>query len=139
MQNLPTIDGVYIQGKTVLVRADLNVPMKEGKILDSSRIERLLPTLEELLQKGAKVVVLSHFGRPDGKVVPQLTLRPLAEALARALNQHVFFAGDSIGEYAHATVSSLKAGEICLLENLRFDPRECLEAELRVRVWLSFE
>lgn len=124
MQNLPTLDDVYVQGKTVLVRADLNVPMKEGKILDSSRLERLLPTLEELLQKGAKVVVLSHFGRPDGKAVPQLTLRPLAEALAHALNQHVFFAGDSIGEHAHATVSSLKAGEICLLENLRFDPRE---------------
>ena len=92
MHHLPTIDHVDVQGKTVLVRADLNVPIKEGKILDASRVERVVPTVAELMRKGARVVLLSHFGRPEGKVVPSLTLRPIVQVLSQALKQEVFFA-----------------------------------------------
>ncbi|GAO98237.1 phosphoglycerate kinase [Caedimonas varicaedens] len=124
MHHLPTIDHVDVQGKTVLVRADLNVPIKEGKILDTSRVERVVPTVAELMRKGASVVLLSHFGRPEGKVVPSLTLRPIVQVLSQALKQEVFFANDCIGESARTTITSLKPGEVCLLENLRFEAGE---------------
>lgn len=124
MHHLPTIDHVDVQGKTVLVRADLNVPIKEGKILDASRVERVVPTIAELMRKGARVVLLSHFGRPEGKVVPSLTLRPIVQILSQTLKQNVSFANDCIGENARTTIASLKPGEVCLLENLRFEAGE---------------
>ena len=80
-----TIDSVDMSGKRVLVRVDLNVPMKKGVVTDATRIERAAPTIKELAAKGAKVIVLSHFGRPDGKRVPEMTLRPLVEPLEKAL------------------------------------------------------
>ena len=89
-----TIDSLDVAGKRVLVRLDLNVPMKNGKVTDATRIERAAPTVAELANKGAKVVVLSHFGRPDGKRVPEMSLKPLVEPLSAALNKPVAFAED---------------------------------------------
>jgi phosphoglycerate kinase len=115
-----TIDSIDVSGKRVLVRVDLNVPMKAGKVTDATRIERAAPTLGELAAKGAKVIVLSHFGRPAGKRVPEMSLRPLVEPLAGALGKPVAFAEDCIGPVAEDAVRALKAGEVLLLENLRF-------------------
>ena len=101
-----TIDSLDVSGKRVIVRADLNVPMKGGKVTDATRIERAAPTLAELAAKGAKVVVLSHFGRPDGKRVPEMSLKPLVEPLSQALGKPVAFAEDCIGEKARAAVNA---------------------------------
>ena len=119
-----TIDSLDVSGKRVLVRVDLNVPMKNGKVTDATRIERAAPTLAELAAKGAKVIVLSHFGRPDGKRVPEMSLRPLVEPLSKALGKPVAFADDCIGPAAEEAVRVLKPGEVLLLENLRFDAGE---------------
>jgi len=124
MSEFKTIDAEKVEGKRVLVRVDLNVPMKNGKVTDAMRIERATPTLAELARKGAKVIVLSHFGRPDGKRVPEMSLRPLVEPLAQALGQPVAFAEDCIGPLAEEAVRALKPGEVLLLENLRFHKEE---------------
>ena len=119
-----TIDSIDMAGKRVLVRVDLNVPMKDGKVTDAMRIERAVPTLAELAAKGAKVIVLSHFGRPDGKRVPEMSLKPLLEPLSKALGKPVAFADDCIGPLAEEAVRTLKPGEVLLLENLRFHKEE---------------
>jgi phosphoglycerate kinase len=119
-----TLDDLDVAGRRVLVRADLNVPMKNGKVTDALRISRVLPTLDELARKGAKVVVLSHFGRPDGKARPDMSLRPLAPVLAAHLKRPVAFAEDCIGAPAAATVARLGNGEVALLENTRFHAGE---------------
>jgi phosphoglycerate kinase len=119
-----TIDSLDVSGKRVLVRVDLNVPMKNGKVSDATRIERAAPTLAELAAKGAKVIVLSHFGRPDGKRVPEMSLKPLVEPLSKALGKPVAFAEDCIGPLAEEAVRALKPGEVLLLENLRFHKEE---------------
>jgi phosphoglycerate kinase len=119
-----TIDSLAVSGKRVLVRVDLNVPMKDGKVGDAMRIERAAPTLKELADKGAKVIVLSHFGRPDGKRVPEMSLKPLVEPLAKAIGKPVAFADDCIGAVAEAAVRALKNGDVLLLENLRFHKEE---------------
>ncbi len=119
-----TLDGVEVKGKRVLVRVDFNVPMQDGKVTDATRIERSTATIRELAAKGAKVILLSHFGRPKGKPEPGLSLAPIAEALARVLGQPVAFASDCIGPEARAVVSGLPEGGIALLENLRFHPEE---------------
>ncbi len=119
-----TIDGADVSGKRVLVRVDLNVPMKNGKVTDSTRIERAAPTIFELANKGARVIVLSHFGRPDGKRVPEMSLRPLVEPLSAALKKPVGFAEDCIGPVAEDAVRAMKAGDVLLLENLRFHKEE---------------
>ena len=124
MSNFKTIDSERIQGKRVLVRVDLNVPMKNGKVTDATRIERAAPTLKELADKGAKVVVLSHFGRPDGKRVPEMSLKPLIEPLSKALGKPVAFADDCVGPQAEAAVKALQPGDVLLLENLRFHKEE---------------
>ena len=124
MSNFKTIDSERVQGKRVLVRVDLNVPMKNGKVTDATRIERAAPTLKELADKGAKVIVLSHFGRPDGKRVPEMSLKPLVEPLAKALGKPVAFADDCIGPQAEAAVKALQPGDVLLLENLRFHKEE---------------
>jgi phosphoglycerate kinase len=124
MSDFKTIDSERVQGKRVLVRVDLNVPMKNGKVTDATRIERAAPTLKELADKGARVIVLSHFGRPDGKRVPEMSLKPLVEPLAKALGKPVAFAEDCIGPQAEAAVKALKPGEVLLLENLRFHKEE---------------
>jgi phosphoglycerate kinase len=119
-----------VRGKRVLVREDLNVPFLAGsdggapQIADYSRIDAALPTLRWLHAQGARTIVLSHLGRPNGKPDPQLSLRPVAQALAQRLGLPVAFAGDSVGELAERAVARLRDGEILLLENLRFHPEE---------------
>lgn len=117
---VPTLDGLDAAGQTVLLRADLNVPMREGRVGDRTRIERTLPTIRELAARGARVVVLSHLGRPKGRPAPELSLRPVAEALADALETPVAFAADDPA----AVIAGLPAGGVALMENLRFDPGE---------------
>src|SRR5436853_5348654 len=119
MPRFRTVDDLDVSGKRVLVRADLNVPVKDGKVTDATRIERLAPTIEALVAKGAKVVVMSHFGRPKGPD-PSLSLRPLAGPLSRAIGgRPVHFAADCIGPEAERVVNALKPGEVALLEDLR--------------------
>jgi phosphoglycerate kinase len=124
MPRFRTTDDLDVAGKRVLLRADLNVPVKDGKVTDATRIERLAPTIEALLGKGARVVVMSHFGRPKGPD-PALSLRPLVEPLSRAIGgRPVHFAPDCVGPEAKRVVDALKPGEAALLENLRFHPEE---------------
>ncbi len=120
MAGFKTIDDLDVAGKRVLVRAYLNLPMKDGAITDTTRIDRTLPTLDQLVDKGARVVVASHFGRPKGQVVAELSLKPVAEALAQALNRPVAFAADCVGAPAQEAVAALGDGGVVLLENLRF-------------------
>jgi phosphoglycerate kinase len=124
MPRFRTIDDLDVSGKRVLLRADLNVPVKDGKVTDATRIERLAPTIEALIAKGAKTVVMSHFGRPKG-VDPSQSLRPLAAPLSQAIGgKPVHFATDCVGPAAQQVVDALKPGEVALLENLRFHPEE---------------
>src|SRR3984885_426635 len=119
-----TLDDIDVKGKRVLVRADLNVPMKNGNVTDALRIERQAPTILELAEKGARVIVLSHFDRPKGKVVPSMSLKPIAPELAKAIGRPVAFADDCIGTSAESAVATLKDGDVLLLENTRFHPGE---------------
>lgn len=119
-----TLDDLDVKGKRVLVRADLNVPMQDGKITDTLRIDRQAPTIRELAEKGARVIVLSHFDRPKGKVVPSMSLRPVAGPLGKAVGRPVAFADDCVGEVAKAAAAKLKDGEVLLLENTRFHAGE---------------
>jgi phosphoglycerate kinase len=119
-----TLDGLNAAGKRVLLRADLNVPVRDGKITDLTRIERLCPTIKELSDKGAKVIVTSHFDRPKGKRVPEMSLSPIAGALASVLGRPVAFADDCIGAVAQKAVAALANGDVLVLENSRFYPGE---------------
>ena len=110
-------------GKRVLVREDLNVPMSKGTISDDARIRAAVPTLQHLAQRGARVIVMSHLGRPKG-VDPQLSLRPVSARLAELLNRDVQFAGDCVGEPARTAVDGMTAGQVLLLENVRFHPED---------------
>lgn len=120
MAQLKTLDDLDVAGKRVLVRVDFNVPMRDGKITDTTRIDRALETLNELADKGAKVVILSHFGRPKGQVVADMSLRPIAEGLADISGRAVFFAEDCIGPQALDVIASAPDGGFVVLENLRF-------------------
>ncbi|MDA1097637.1 MAG: phosphoglycerate kinase [Proteobacteria bacterium] len=115
------LDDLSPGGARVLVRVDLNVPMRDGQVGDATRIERAVPTLSELAGKGARVIVLSHFGRPKGRVVPALSLAPLAGPLGAALGRRVAFASLATAPEA---VANMTDGDVLLLENLRFDPGE---------------
>src|ERR687894_2850000 len=117
MAKFRTLDSLDPRGKRVLLRADLNLPVKDGRITDRTRIERLAPTLRELLDNGARLVVCSHFDRPRGKRVPEMSLRPMADALAATLNRPVAFVEDCVGPEAEAAAARLKDGEALLLEN----------------------
>jgi phosphoglycerate kinase len=119
-----TIDDLDVAGRRVLVRVDFNVPMKAGAVSDSTRIERALPTIEELAKKGARIVLLSHFGRPEGERREKDSLRPVAAKLQDLLRRPVLFADDCIGEAAKATVAQLGRGDVALLENTRFHKGE---------------
>jgi phosphoglycerate kinase len=115
-----TLDKVDVAGKRVLLRADLNVPVRDGKISDLTRIERLSPTIRELSEKGAKVIVCSHFDRPKGKRVPAMSLAPMAAALAEVLGKKVRFVEDCTGPAAEQAVELLSRGDVLVLENTRF-------------------
>ncbi|HVZ02892.1 MAG TPA: phosphoglycerate kinase [Dongiaceae bacterium] len=124
MSDFRTLDDLAVTGKKVIVRLDLNVPMKDGKVTDSTRIDRSAATLKELAGKGARVIVMAHFGRPKGKPAPEFSLKPLVEPLARALGRPVAFAADCVGAPAKEAADKLKDGEVLLLENLRFHGEE---------------
>lgn len=119
-----TLDSLDAAGKRVLLRADLNVPVRDGKITDLTRIERLSPTIRELSEKGARVIVCSHFDRPKGKRVPEMSLAPMAAALGEVLGRHVRFVEDCIGIAAEQAVDLLKNGDVLVLENTRYHAGE---------------
>jgi len=124
---VPALDALLaagVRGARVFVRADLNVPMRDGGIGDDSRIRASLPTITRLVKAGARVVLASHLGRPKGRPTPALSLRPLAPALARLLDCGVSFSPECIGPRAEAAVAELGPGQVLLLENLRFHPGE---------------
>lgn len=125
MNSFKTLDDYNFKGKRVLVRADLNVPAKDGKVTDTTRIDRFAPTAAELAKKGAKVIIVSHFGRPDGKKVPEMSLKIVVADLQKALGSiPLTFVDDSIGAKVDEAVAKMKDGEVLLLENLRFYPQE---------------
>jgi phosphoglycerate kinase len=125
MARFQTLDDIDVRGKRVLLRADLNVPVKDGIVTDATRIERLAPTIEALIAKGAKVIVMSHFGRPQGRPDPDYSLRPLVGPLSQAIGgRNVSFAADCVGDEAKRVVAALRPGQVCLLENLRFHKGE---------------
>ena len=125
MTNFRSLDDIEVAHRTVLVRGDLNVPMKDGSVSDATRLDRLAPTVLELADRHARVVVLSHFGRPKGEVKPEFSLRPVVPALSKALEgRPIAFAEDCIGPAAEEAVAALEDGGILLLENLRFHAGE---------------
>src|SRR5476651_727667 len=124
MTSFRTLDDLNVAGKRVLIRVDLNVPIADGKVTDSTRIARQAPTIRELAEKGARVIVLSHFDRPKGKVVPSMSLKPLVVPLSGAVGRKIVFADDCIGDVAEKAVAALKDGDVLLLENTRFHAGE---------------
>ncbi|HKJ25197.1 MAG TPA: phosphoglycerate kinase, partial [Myxococcota bacterium] len=123
----PTLDSLIaagVKGRRVLVRADLNVPLRDGAVADDARIRASLPTLERLLAAGARVVVVSHLGRPKGERRPELSLAPVAQALGEALGRKAAFCSECVGPEAEAAVAALGDGELLVLENLRFHAGE---------------
>ncbi|WP_425417214.1 phosphoglycerate kinase [Oricola indica] len=126
MTQFKTLDDMpqEIGGKRVLVRVDLNVPMADGVVTDRTRIERVIPTISELSRRGGKVILLAHFGRPKGKVVEEMSLSPVAQALEEELDHRVDFASDCIGEAAKKEIDEMTSGDVLLLENTRFHPGE---------------
>ncbi len=119
-----TLDDMDLAGKTVLTRVDINVPMEAGRVTDDTRIQRLVPTISDLLAKGARPMLLAHFDRPKGKVVPSMSLQQLVPALESAFGAPVIFVADCRGPAAEAAVAALEPGQILLLENTRFHPGE---------------
>lgn len=124
LDKLKTTQGVDVKNKRVLVRADLNVPVKNGKVTDATRLERLVAGLQDLSTRGAKVIVLSHFGRPKSGPEAEFSLKPVADALSSLLGKPVAFGTDCIGAAAQGTIAAMKAGDIAVLENLRFHKGE---------------
>ncbi len=117
-----TIDDMDLAGKVVLVRVDINVPVEDGRVTDASRIERIVPTIKDIAAQGGKPVLMAHFGRPKGKVVPEMSLKTVLPALEKALGQPVQFASDMAA--GREMAAALQPGEVLLLENLRFNPGE---------------
>ena len=121
IQSIQTAD---VAGKKVLIRVDLNVPMQDGQVTDATRLERVLPSLKGLVEKQAKVIILSHFGRPKGQHNPEMSMKPVAEKLSELLGATAAFAEDCIGENAQSAISAMNDGEVLVLENLRFHAGE---------------
>lgn len=125
MPAFKTLDDLNdIAGKRILLRVDLNVPVSDGKVTDATRIERVAPTIKELSAKGAKVILLAHFGRPKGEPVADMSLSQIVSTVAEVLDQAVAFASDCIGEAANTAVAAMNNGDILLLENTRFHKGE---------------
>src|SRR6202048_193708 len=118
-----TLDDVDVKGKRVLLRVDLNVPMENGRVTDATRLERVAPTITEISDKGGKVILLAHFGRPKGRDAKD-SLKPVAAALSLVIKKPVAFADDCIGEPAATAVAAMKDGDILCLENTRFHKEE---------------
>mgnify|MGYP001082254029 CR=1 FL=1 len=119
-----TLDDIDFSGKTALVRVDINVPFENGVVSDTTRIDAILPTIRDISAAGGKTVLLAHFGRPKGKIVPEMSLQHVLPALSAALGKPVAFASDCIGEPAKTAVSAMENGDILLLENTRFHAGE---------------
>jgi phosphoglycerate kinase len=119
-----TLDDMDLNGKVVLTRVDINVPMENGVVTDATRIEKIVPTVNDILSKGGKPVLLAHFDRPKGKVVPEMSLSRVLPALETALGRKVVFGADCVGEVAKAAIASAGVGDVVLLENTRFHPGE---------------
>ncbi len=138
-----TLDDVDVKGKRVLVRVDLNVPMDSGKVTDATRLERIAPTITQISDKGGKVILLAHFGRPKGRDEKN-SLKPVAAALANVINKQIAFADDCIGEPAAKAVAAMKDGDILCLENTRFhageeknDPAFVAELAVLGDIWVN--
>jgi phosphoglycerate kinase len=119
-----TLDDMDLAGKVVLVRVDINVPMEGGRVTDTTRIDKIRPTVDDIIARGGKVVLLAHFDRPKGKVVPEMSLGHVVDALAGSLGRPVRFAADCVGEPAAGAIARAEPGEVVLLENTRFHPGE---------------
>ena len=119
-----TLDDMDLKGKVVLTRVDINVPVENGIVTDTTRIDKIAPTVKDILAKGGKPVLLAHFGRPKGKPVPEMSLRVTLPALEAALGRRVIFAADCIGAPAKQAVAAMQPGDVVLLENTRFHPGE---------------
>ena len=128
-----TVADIDVKDRRVLMRVDFNVPLENGRVSNDKRLRAALPTIRYLLQGGGKLILMSHLGRPKGKRVPELSLKPCADALAALLDQQVSFAEDCIGTPAEAAVKDLSAGEVLLLENLRFHQAETENDEVFAR------
>ena len=124
IDDLAHLLGGSLQGKRVLVRSDLNVPLDNGKITDEGRIKASVPTILALTEKGARVVVVAHLGRPKGAPDPKFSLAPAAARLGELLGRDVAFATDTVGESATETVAALEDGQVAVLENVRFNDGE---------------
>ena len=123
--NKKSIEDLNVKGKRVLVRVDFNVPLTEDKkVADDKRIVAALPTIKKVINDGGKAILMSHLGRPDGKVKPEFSLAPVAEHLGKLLNKPVVFAPDCVGSEVEALVAKMQDGDVLLLENLRFHPEE---------------
>jgi phosphoglycerate kinase len=127
---MKTIDDLDVAGKRVLVRADLNVPLDDGRVADDGRIRASLPTLTALTSRGARVIVCAHLGRPKGKPDPRYSLAPVAARLGELLGRPVKLATDTVGPSAHAAVAALRPGGLVMLENLRFNEGETSSADM---------
>ena len=125
MLNIKQLDNNQnIEGKRVLLRVDFNVPINDGSITESSRIEKVLPTIKFLIKKKAKIIIISHIGRPKGKNVPSLSLEPIAKKLKDLLNKNVFFLDKTVGIEVVEKSKIISNGDILVLENLRFHKEE---------------
>ncbi len=133
-----TIRDVDIKGKRVIMRVDFNVPIENGKVADDTRIRAALPTIDYAVKKGAKVILLSHLGRPKGEKKPEYSLKPVADRLSELMGREVKFVDEPVGEKAKRAVEDLKEGEILLLENTRFHPGETKNDENLAKEWASY-
>ncbi|RAO98799.1 phosphoglycerate kinase [Petrotoga sp. 9PW.55.5.1] len=132
-----TVKDVDLKGKKVIMRVDFNVPLKDGKITDETRIKAALSTIEYVLEKGAKVILLSHLGRPKGEKKPEFSLKPVADRLNEILNSNVYFVDETRGEKVEKAVSELKDGEVLLIENTRFEKGETKNDPELAKYWAS--
>ena len=124
LDKLKSTAGLDVHGKRVLVRADLNVPMRDGEVSDATRLERLVAGIRDLSERGAHVVLISHFGRPKGGPDPEFSLKPVAARLSGLIGKPVMFISDCVGSDAKSAIDTLQSGEIAMLENLRFHKGE---------------
>src|SRR5690242_11141639 len=124
MANFKTLDSAELKNKRVLLRVDLNVPTENGKVTDATRIERVAPTIREIADKGGRVILLAHFGRPKGGPEEKYSLRQIVPTVSAVLGRRVAFAEDCLGPKAEAAVAAMKDGDILVLENTRFHKGE---------------
>ena len=123
MKNISN-QNIIFKDKKVLLRVDLNVPMKNGSITELSRIEKIIPTIKLLLEKKAKIIILSHIGRPKGKFIERMSLRPISKKLESLLNEKILFYENIINENTLSEVNKIQSGSIIMLENIRFNKGE---------------